>query len=45
MVKPRPDQKTITIVDEYCSVYRDLFPPSEKLRVFQIPAYRSAIGD
>lgn len=45
MVKPRPDQKTITIVDEYGSVYRDLFPPSEKLRVFQIPAHRSALGD
>jgi SRSO17 transposase len=35
MVKPRPDQKTVTIVDEYCSLYRDLFPEVRSYEYFK----------
>jgi SRSO17 transposase len=35
MVKPRPEQKTVTIVDEYCSLYRDLFPEVRSYEYFQ----------
>lgn len=35
MVKPRPEQKTVTIVDEYCSLYRDLFPEVRSYEYFK----------
>jgi SRSO17 transposase len=32
MVKPRPAQKTIKFIDDYCSLYQDLFP---EVRTFE----------
>jgi SRSO17 transposase len=35
MVKPRPDQKNATMVYEYCSLYRDLFPEVRSYECFK----------
>jgi hypothetical protein len=45
MVKPRPDQKTVTIVDEYCSLYRDLFPEVRSYEYFNPHSAPSTVTD
>ena len=35
MVKPRPAHKTIKFIDEYCEIYRDLFPEVRTFEYFK----------
>jgi SRSO17 transposase len=35
MVKPRPAQKTIQFIDDYCENYRDLFPEVRTFEYFK----------
>ncbi len=35
MVKPRPAHKTIKFVDQYCEIYRDLFPEVRTFECFK----------
>ncbi len=35
MVKPRDAQKTVKFIDEYCEVYRDLFPEVRSYEYFK----------
>ena len=35
MVKPRPAQKTVKFIDEYCQTYRDLFPEVRTFEYFK----------
>jgi SRSO17 transposase len=35
MVKPRPAKPTVKFIDEYCEIYKDLFPEVRSFEYFK----------